>query len=1309
MYDGSIVFNTKIDDSDYNKAINSFGKGLTGVSSKVIDLQNKISKTEREVVSLTAELEKMADTPVKSDATEKLEKDIEKAKSELRSLYEEADRIGDAIQSDLTSMGFGTEYLDDMLSQNKDWAKVQKQIDATESKLESYERELKQVKATETELTGKDTEEYAKKQQKLEDLTGQLNVYKAKLSEVEAIESDSTKMIDNSTESVSESSEEMANSIINSSDLITMGIKAVIAIFQKLSDVGKSVANGIWTATTKIAQGIGYVTEEVGKFTLKQFIGDWEDQGSGLGQLLAMAASIFSIYKIFDLGQEATELSSDLAEVQNVVDVTFTTMSEKVNEWAENAAESYGLSETMAKKYVGLFGSMAEAFGFTENQAYDMSTTLTGLAGDVASFYNITQDEAYTKLKSVFSGETETLKSLGIVMTEAALNNYALSKGLSKTVSEMTEAEKVALRYDFILSQLSNAQGDFVRTQDSWANQVRILQLRWQSLLATIGRGLINTFTPVLKLLNVVLVKLQSMADWFETLITAIFGDSSGSTGAITEDLVTADDAASDLADSISDVSTEVKNNLANFDELNVMSDTITPTDTTDISVIVDDIIGKTGVITDVVEDAKEDIEKSLRSINFAKLISGAVKSGNWRTVGFLIGDYITKSLKNINWKDIKKQAKKIAGNIASFINGAIEGIKWSDVGRTIAEGLNTAITFLCTLLERIDWNLFGKSLAIGLNSLIETFNAQEYGKLAAEKINAIFEFLSGFAFSFNWENLGAQIGTTLYSYFSNLNLTEKTSGGKSIPQTIAKIINGIVEAGIELFTYKDPETGRNVWEIVGEQLGIGFQEFLETFDMTKAIKMVKDGIGAFIKLIYNAFKNIDFKQLGKDTAEGLNGWLSDFEWWYETGSMINEIANDILDFILSVVAGINVDDLTIAIWSLIGSIDFEGIFNKLAGTLSLLLLKSISAVLKGTFLGGIWDSYISNCLKQNGYSEDVINNILGETNTFNTDDIVGTLSKKYGKKMADDTTNSYNKELKNNSSQFNMATVGIMQSSLEGASNTINGDKTVANAFSNLGETSVEQFRTKLSYDNTSDIAEVSISGVSDTVNSDSTIQSAFATKGAEGQSALTGNFNKAQITSHFSGVWNGIQNVFGSVDSWFTDTFGGAWKSVKGIFTDQDGISNIRESVENVFKGVLNSLIDGLNMALSMPMDALNSVLNNLRDFTIPVINQKVFSWIPQIPTFQIPKLATGTYVPANYGEFLAVLGDNKREPEVVSPLSTMKQALSEVLAESNISGNSGDIYITLTMPDGSVLFNTVVKENDKYKKSHGKSALR
>lgn len=292
----------------------------------------------------------------------------------------------------------------------------------------------------------------------------------------------------------------------------------------------------------------------------------FESQMAGITGLAKKAgaalAAAFGVKKLIDFGKQCLELGSDLAEVQNVVDVTFPKMTAQVDEFAKNAAQSFGLSETMAKQYTGTFGAMAKAFGFSEKQAYDMGTTLTGLAGDVASFYNLSQDEAYTKLKSVFTGETESLKDLGVVMTQTALDSYAMANGFGKTTSAMTEAEKVALRYQFVQDQLSAAQGDFARTSDSWANQCRILSLQTQSLMATIGQGLINLFTPVIKVINIAIGKLATLANAFKAFTELITGNkaSDGGSNGVSEIAASAADA-DDSLNSASDAASNLTNN----------------------------------------------------------------------------------------------------------------------------------------------------------------------------------------------------------------------------------------------------------------------------------------------------------------------------------------------------------------------------------------------------------------------------------------------------------------------------------------------------------------------------------------------------------------------------------------------------------------------------------------------------------------------------------------------------------------------------------------------------------------------------
>lgn len=319
-------------------------------------------------------------------------------------------------------------------------------------------------------------------------------------------------------------------------------------------------ADGTIKINTNVdTSGIKTGTKEIQSFLSKT--------GSAIKKIGGMIAAAFAVREIARFGKECLELGSDLQEVQNVVDVTFPSMTKKVDEFAKGAAQSFGLSETMAKRYTGTFGSMAKSFGFSESAAYDMSTALTGLTGDVASFYNLSQDEAYTKLKSIFTGETESLKDLGVVMTQNALDSFAMANGYGKTTKAMSEQEKVALRYQFVMKQLSAASGDFIRTSDSWANQTRILKLQLDSIKATIGQGLINVFTPAIKTINLLLSKLATVANAFKAFTELITGKKSqtgGSTGITQDTLPTesyneAADGAENLANATKDTADATK------------------------------------------------------------------------------------------------------------------------------------------------------------------------------------------------------------------------------------------------------------------------------------------------------------------------------------------------------------------------------------------------------------------------------------------------------------------------------------------------------------------------------------------------------------------------------------------------------------------------------------------------------------------------------------------------------------------------------------------------------------------------------
>ena len=457
--------------------------------------------------------------------------------------------------------------------------------------------------------------------------------------------------------------------------------------------------------------------------------------GSAVKKVGLLIGGVFAVGKLAQFGKECTKLGSDLSEVQNVVNVVFPNMTEKVNEFSKNAVKTAGLSETMAKKYVGLFGSMARQFNFTESQAYDMSAQLTQLAGDVASFYDISQDLAYIKLKSVFSGETETLKDIGVVMTQNALDEYALANGYGKTTSAMTEQEKVALRLAFVQKQLAAASGDFIRTSDSWTNQVRVMQLQLQSLKATIGQGLINIFTPVLKVINILLGKLATLANAFKSFTELITGKkSSGQTsgsgaglagaGAIADAADAYGDAADNaekLADANKDNATatkkaqkEAKNYLSTLDEISKVSAT------SDGSTSTPSVSGSGGT--------RSGLSGAAANVDYGSLAEGETVLDKISESAQKLADLLEKL-----WKPFQDAWKKEGKNTINAAKTALDGLKKLavSVGKSLVEVWTngTGTTMLTTMLK-ITQNVF-----------------KTVGNIA-----------SGFADAWNKNNVGTQI-----------------------------------------------------------------------------------------------------------------------------------------------------------------------------------------------------------------------------------------------------------------------------------------------------------------------------------------------------------------------------------------------------------------------------------------------------------------------------------------------------------------------------------------------------------------------
>ncbi len=303
--------------------------------------------------------------------------------------------------------------------------------------------------------------------------------------------------------------------------------------------------------------------------------------GSTLKNLAGTVALAFGTAALVNFGKESLMLASDIEEVQNVIDVTFGRGAKQIEEFAKSATEAYGLSELSAKQYTGTMGAMLKSSGLAVGAAQEMSIALTGLTGDLASFYNLDTDTAFEKIRSGISGETEPLKQLGINMSVANLEAYALTQGITKSYNAMSQAEQVMLRYNYLVSVTADAQGDFARTSNSLANQLRILSLNFDQLKIAVGNALMPIAQAVLPGINAIISALTKLAHVFAKVTALLFGKSTQvkATTGVESSAGAAADATDKLAESTEGMgeaskkaAEDMKGAQAGFDELNILA-----------------------------------------------------------------------------------------------------------------------------------------------------------------------------------------------------------------------------------------------------------------------------------------------------------------------------------------------------------------------------------------------------------------------------------------------------------------------------------------------------------------------------------------------------------------------------------------------------------------------------------------------------------------------------------------------------------------------------------------------------------------
>lgn len=225
---------------------------------------------------------------------------------------------------------------------------------------------------------------------------------------------------------------------------------------------------------------------------------------------------------IAGLGTAAVTYASDAEESINKVEVSFGEHADTVSEFAESTLENYGIAESSALDYASTWGDMGTSMGISQEVMAEMSTRLVGLTGDLASFKNETTDDVSSALNGIFTGETESLKTLGIIMSDANVETYALANGYTGLWSEISDAEKIQWRYQYVLSATTNAQGDFANTSDSVSNQSKLTTESLKELAAEYGENLLPIVASVLAKINEFIAWLTSLDESTQNIIMIV-------------------------------------------------------------------------------------------------------------------------------------------------------------------------------------------------------------------------------------------------------------------------------------------------------------------------------------------------------------------------------------------------------------------------------------------------------------------------------------------------------------------------------------------------------------------------------------------------------------------------------------------------------------------------------------------------------------------------------------------------------------------------------------------------------------------
>lgn len=1050
--------------------------------------------------------------------------------------------------------------------------------------------------------------------------------------------------------------------------------------------------------------------------------------GNSLRGMVSSLGLGLGIAGLVAFGKQAIDTASDIQEVQNVVDTAFGSMSYKMEEFAQNSIKQFGISKLSAKQLGSTFMAMGASMLDSAEKSSDMAINLTARAADMASFYNKSIEETSTALKSIYTGETESLKEYGVVMTQVNLEEFARQQGINKSIQAMTQSEKVMLNYQYVMQQTSLAAGDFAKTSDSWANQTRILSEQFKELASVIGGGLIAALTPVVKFLNTILTMAIAVAKQIGALLGKLFG--------ISMPIASAAKGASDIASGMSNVADNADSAAGSAGNLKKGLDSA----------------GKAA------KKAGDAAKRSLAPFDKLTVLSkeasgaGGGGSGGGGSGG---GGGAGGGGFQMPQVEMKEETEE-AGEFSDALEGILDRLKqlkdlfvagfWDGLGdyKPILDDLKGDLESIWNTLKDIFTdpevvgaaNKFFDSLAFASGQVVGSM-ASIGLTIASNLIGGMEKYLTQNAdrikkYIIGMFDVGSDIVSIIGNTASALADIFSVFAGDTAQQITGNIIGIFAEVGM-MVSETALKLGRDILNMITKPIIENKDKIKTAIEGTlKALEPFTSGLLTAVQTVRDAVADIydnHLKPLFDSIADGLSIVLGKLLDGYNTYIVpVLQGLGDRFNEIMEGPFGETIDKIKNFIEKLIDAIKllWENVlvpfFSWIAGNIMPVLAPIID------FVGNTILSVFETIIKIIGNIADSLSGLI--------DFFVGTFTGDWEKAW-------------NGIMQFFQGTwdtiADILSMNWEFIENLVKDGVELVKA---LIVAAWERIKLTTSIvwnavngvistflSATKEAVSGAVNAIKEKISEDwNTIKSATSTVWNAIKSAVTTVCNalKAKVTSVFNSiktvvttVWNGIKSVTSTVWNAVKSKVSGIWTGLKT--TASNVFNNIKSVVTNVWdnlKKATSSAWEGIKNAVKSPINAiigfmnrwlrgmaniingLSGMLNNLK-FDIPdwvpgVGGNSLGFDIPKVTAPQIPYLASGAVIRGG-DPFMAVLGDQPHgQTNIETPLPTMINAVKQAIAESGGAGRDVTVKVYL---DGKDVTKSVKTEADTYYKRTGK----